>query len=528
MKKILFILCFFVTSDICGQDLSCPQLHFYSNQSPISVNSKNDVEEYDKLNLELQGVLSQNKYSDRQILDIFYRMYEIEKTSEITYSTTDKNELQFQCDESTDGIAVNFGTPLIENEKIYESTFDAKYKLRFAGPVTTIDPALFSSKVKRVVLTSSKDLTYKSSPSMMTTCLEYLEGSDVIKNRALISKDKTLIVAATNGNDYFQVPDGVLAIGAGAFRGSLLSSVEIPPSVTSIGEKAFDLSSIKHYFFFSETVPTISNLAFGKSLDEDARLYVPKKALGKYKKNYPNLKNSLAPIEKNKGIYYLSKGKEVFFEDHDKAAELFELAAKNKCHEANYYLGLYYTNILHDAKKGYSYYEKAAKKKHAKSMFMCHYYPRYHSDPKDMNAAIKWLNLAIKNNDEEAAFELGNIYSDANHEGYPLKLQEALEAYNRANDYYDKDILSSRISRVKQLITLGADKCLTLNANNSYSIMGEDDQFLSSYLQGKQSFCLFDMVIALMKEYDATEDVVLEYCKYLIDRWVDMGIISYK
>ena len=523
MKKIVLVFCVFMASYLCGQDLFYPQLSFYSYNTPLPVNGKNDVEEYEQIIDILIDDTSESKYSYSQYLDMIYRMYEIERTSVISYGTYDKGRLLFLCkDMPIDGVsrAVNFGAPLILNES---SLFDAGYKLRFGSPVTTIDPALFSPGVKWVRLPSTANLTYESSPSIWTGDLEYIEGQDVVNRSALITKDKTLVVAATMGKEHYQIPEGVQRIGSGAFRGTWLSSIVIPSSVTAIGDKAFDCSLIKNYFLFSETIPSIGDDAFGLIQDYDAKLYVPKKVLGKYKNTYPDLKNNLASIEKNKGIYYLCIAKSEYDnENYSKAVELFELAAKNKCHEANYWLGNYYTSIDRDPKKAYSYFEKAAKKNHAKSMFMCHYYPLYYSDPKDIDAAIKWLKLAIKNDYKFAAYTLGDIYSDVDHEGYTLKLQDAIEAY-KIYDYSDK------ISRVENLILLGADKRMKFNPNAGTShINDEVAQLLLSSFREKNDFCLYDMTIVLINEYDVDEEDALYYCKDLINQWIDTGVVSLK
>lgn len=527
MKKIIFILCIIVALDICGQDISYPQLWFYSLKSPISANSKNDVEEYDNLKDELQKALNEKKYSDKLLVELAYRLYEIEKTSQIPYLTIDGKKLPFQCkDMSTDGVAVDFGASLIANDSVVNEDGFSFNRLRFGSPVTTIDPALFSYQVIAVILPSTKNLTYRSSPDIHSGYLEYLEGPDVIDHSTLISNDRTLIVAATQGNEHFKIPDGVLKIGAGAFRGSWLSSIEIPSSVQYIGENAFDLTFIKQYFIFAETVPRIENYAFGIFLDEDTKFYVPKKALGKYIKAYPDLKNYFAPIEKNKGVYYLCLGKSAYKDqDYAKALELFDLAAKNKCHEAYYWLGNYYTSYDSDPKKAYLNYEKAAKKKHAKSMYMCHFYPRYYSEPKDLNAAIKWLKLAIKNNYDYAAETLGDIYSDRFHEGFPLNLQEALNAYKQVKDGVD---VQFNIERVEKLISLGADKRIRFSPNAVNPDNDEISQFLFSSLHEKNDFCLYDLALALINEYSYDEDLTLDYCKDLIDQWIDSGFVSYK
>ena len=81
MKKAIFtmIIMLFGFNHARSQE-PYPQLWFYSNTSPVSEKSKNDVEEYD-------NILSSGYNTDRQLINMLYRIYEIEKTSEIKYST---------------------------------------------------------------------------------------------------------------------------------------------------------------------------------------------------------------------------------------------------------------------------------------------------------------------------------------------------------------------------------------------------------------------------------------------------------
>ena len=67
-------------------------------------------------------------------------------------------------------------------------------------------------------------------------------------------------------------------IGGGAFENcSSLTSVNIPSSVTSIGERAFlDCSGLRSVYVYAETPPSISANAFDGCDSKNYTLYVPK------------------------------------------------------------------------------------------------------------------------------------------------------------------------------------------------------------------------------------------------------------
>lgn len=295
---ILIAVLFVITFNSNGQSIE-PQLWFYSNSSPEIGSYRNDVEEIQAL---IKAGSESDYISEKQSLDMLYRYYEIQNTSVIKYSTVDFITLPFQCKDYTEtsSYKVDFGADLIEN-KISEEFPLARFsfQLSFGSPVQQIDPHLFSEQVESIKLPASKELTYTSSPEIMTTNLLYIEGYDVLNYTSLISKDSTLIVAATNGKDSYQIPSMVKQIGQGALRGSQLKSITIPSTVVHIGERAFDQSSILSFYFMSTEVPSLDTLAFGEQLDKKVRIYVPKESIKAYKRAWKPLKRHIKAFPKS-------------------------------------------------------------------------------------------------------------------------------------------------------------------------------------------------------------------------------------
>ena len=529
MKRVILISSIlFIVINLSAQE-PYPQYWFYAGNAPIVQKGHNDVDEYDALK---NAYLSENN-SVIQDLDILYRMYEIEKTSQIFYATWDGKKLLFQCKDSvTDYKLVNFGAPLICNEEFFSKA--SVFRLRFENPITIIDPALFSSSVTHIFFPSTNNLIYESSPNIRVDNLCYLDGPGVVDNSALINKDSILIVAATCYINCFYVPNGVKAIGAGAFRGSEIEAIIIPSSVNCIGENAFDDTKISHIIIDCEEIPSFGMNCFGSNTDSDMRLYVHQKTLRNYKRIFPSLSKQILPIEKNHGALLYAEGlraldKEFFIV----ALSFFEAAAQLGSAEANYQLGEMYLGakgVERDAKKAYTFFEKAAKKKHVESMFMCYNYPRYWCHPADLNTATKWLKLAIKYNHEAAAFQLGHIYSDVDHNGFPLKLQEALDAYKKAYEISNGSTYAyENLKRVERLIELKADSRMKFSEVDMWQIdTNESAQYLLEKFRKKKTFCLYDMAIELMKEYVVEEEEALQDCKELIDKLKELGIISAK
>ena len=280
-----------------------PQLWFYEKYVPSIGEHLNDAEEYKQL---VNLCKNDTRISATVLIDMWYRIYEIENTSQIIYSTMDNWPMPFNNTvEYGDNIEVDFGSDIVFNERcdnnIYED-FEG-YALRFASPVTKIDPNLFNANINVVILPSTQNLSYTSSPDIMTNHLSIIKGYDVLDYTSLISKDNTLIVAATERRFIYRVPDIVTKIGVGAMKGSSAWEVIIPDNVKEIGDRAFDRSLIGAFFFLSDMVPTIGNAVFGDKINDEVMIYVPKKALRKYKKAWKPLKKHIKTMPKDFNMY---------------------------------------------------------------------------------------------------------------------------------------------------------------------------------------------------------------------------------
>ena len=304
MKKSASILIAIITIAIhsFGQSVE-PQFWFYSKTAPVFGNNANDVEENNTLSLQIKlNNLFGNYFSNEQILEMYYRIYEIQNTSEILYSTDSyySDGVPFVSESSPEKgyIHVDFGSPLIENESD-DNNPEYSHRLRFASPIQKVDPELFSYWVQQIKLPPTTDLSYTSSPNIFTTLLVLIEGYDVYNYSALISKDSTLVVAATSAKTNYKIPELVKRIGAGALRGTLLRRLIIPSNVSSIGDNAFDLSDIQDYYIMSTKVPSIGQNVFGEKMDKKTTIYVPKESLRTYKKAWKPLKRHIKAIPKS-------------------------------------------------------------------------------------------------------------------------------------------------------------------------------------------------------------------------------------
>ena len=300
MRQLQYILLLFVVlCPIChlkGQNN--PQYSFYGDfdLSFVNQNAKDDADESERIEL----VLFFSKYfelDDKQLIDLYYRHYEIEHTSVVGYTTIDKQPLLFHCKDSMDNAQnVDFGTPLINNNPESDST---SFKLCFASPVNKIDPNLFSFTTSSIKFPSTKNLTYQSSPDICVSNLSELEGYDVCDYSALISKDSVLIAAATKGRSSYVIPENVKCIGSGAFRGSMVNTIIVPPRVASIGDNSFAETKITSLYFMSTEVPKIEGESSNMQLSPNTILYVPQKSQKKYKKKWSAYKKQIKPFPKS-------------------------------------------------------------------------------------------------------------------------------------------------------------------------------------------------------------------------------------
>lgn len=295
MKIKYFLILSFIlaTEHICGQ--THPQFSYYGSYDLLSsMKYKNDVEEADKARFSaLLGKIFD--INEKQQLDLWYRVYEIEHTSEILYRTVNGDCLLFQCKDSVrNGMPVNFGAPLIANQR----KENGSYRLRFSSPVSIIDPSVFNKNVEFIKLPMNDNLEYKSSGNMDVSNLTTIYGKDVVNIKYLVSKTHTLIAGALKGCRMCEIPNSVEVIGIGALRGAQIEEIIIPNSVAVISAYAFEnCYELKKIVINSENVIRIDDNVFGQTPFKDIAIYVPKATLKEYKKRYPNMKKSFVKME---------------------------------------------------------------------------------------------------------------------------------------------------------------------------------------------------------------------------------------
>lgn len=302
MKIKFFLIISFIlaTEHICGQ--THPQFSYYGYDWLSLIEYENDVEEADKKEKsakfgEIYGISRSDDKFDigiEQILELWYRVYEIEHTSEILYRTKNDDCLMFQCKDSVrNGIPVDFGTQLIANQRKENGC----YRLRFANPVSIIDPSIFNKNVEFIKLPMNDNLEYKSSGNMDVSNLRTIYGKDVVSTQFLVSKNKTLIAGALKGCMMCEIPNSVESIGIGALRGALVEEIIIPSSVKIISAYALEnCYELKKIVINGENVITIDDNAFGQMPFKEILIYVSKAALKEYKKRYPKMKKSFVKM----------------------------------------------------------------------------------------------------------------------------------------------------------------------------------------------------------------------------------------
>jgi hypothetical protein len=294
MKKNILITLLTLSLCVVGHSQITPQFSFYAQSDNISILSKYDDNDY-MTYLVSQLLLLFGVDSNKEKVQILHRMYEIEHTSLIHYMTYDGEPLNFRMDYDTlkEKIEVDFGANLKNN-----SESDGVYKLWFASPVTKIDASLFAPNVTYVKLPSTMGLKYESSPSMCVTNLSYLEGFDVVDNRALIDNKGTIIAVAVAGFTDFTIPNQVSKIGDGAFRGCTLNSIMIPENVVTIGEAAFELCTQLESVTILSPIPIqIGKSSFETDRSYEYKIYVPQQCYKAYRKTYPSLKRRFKRIK---------------------------------------------------------------------------------------------------------------------------------------------------------------------------------------------------------------------------------------
>lgn len=290
MKKILLLTLLACLSFHALRAQDSPQFSMnVENDYSSLIASGNDCDEYWKI---WNALMSDIFISKKSRLDMCYRLYEIEMTSTVTYSSLKEGAVfQTAADTSEGLIPVSFGSTL---EACTHP--DMGYsQLWFSAPVTRIDPALFREEIHSILLPMTAGLQYEASPYSCVTHLSSLQGRDVIDRRALVDADGMLVVAAVAGLDSYEVPEQVRTVGAGAFRGCTLKTLVLPASVQRIDAAAFALcGNLASVSFLSPTPVSIDPSAFdpeGKTL-----IYVPKACYKEYRQANPQLKKRFKKI----------------------------------------------------------------------------------------------------------------------------------------------------------------------------------------------------------------------------------------
>lgn len=303
IKIILTLACVLVANTLYGQNY--PQVTFYgtSDLSSLIGKAENHVEEYNNARIEI--VLSSlfGELDEKKNLELYYKMYLIEHTSELHYTMNDGGKLYFYCtnpDEKDDDYAdfmkgdkVDFGTPLVK----VEQTKEGVNHMRFESKVTQIDPAIFQDGVTEIRFPYNEGMKYLTSKNTSVRDLRSIKGKDVIDNALLVSQNKTLIAGAFASKDEYVFPEGVDTIGEGAMRRNTLSSITFPATLKRVEAYALEgCENLRFISFPSSDIVQFSVDAFGDAIPTDIEFKVSKKLLKQYKKTYPDLKKQFKAL----------------------------------------------------------------------------------------------------------------------------------------------------------------------------------------------------------------------------------------
>ena len=116
-------------------------------------------------------------------------------------------------------------------------------------------------------ITEIGDYAFSSCPSLEEIAVPEGNEAYLAKDGNLYTSDMAILVqyAVGRGDESFTVPDGVLAIGAGAFRGcESLSSISMYGSVISINPYAFDGCTSLSRVYYAATAPEWQRVEIGE------------------------------------------------------------------------------------------------------------------------------------------------------------------------------------------------------------------------------------------------------------------------
>lgn len=293
MKRIIFFtLLFFAAAyyPTMAQDYHPQFFENYPYGSLAESNHYDDIQ-HESIILELELFLSDD-LPEIVRLSRLYRIYEIEQIASIDYTTYSGEQL-FSCDDAEPNN--EYGAEISScgvNKAISDDKTDV-FSIKFKSPVTKIPGTLFTSDLVSVRLPGVRDVIYVPSPMISVARLQDISGGNV-KDNALINSDGTLVVAATAAMESYQIPSDVKRLGMASLRKSTLSSLILGEQLTSIDDYALDGTHLQSLTLLSETPPTIGENSFGETPPKT--IYVPKKAVKKYKKAWPKYKRKIKGI----------------------------------------------------------------------------------------------------------------------------------------------------------------------------------------------------------------------------------------
>lgn len=119
------------------------------------------------------------------------------------------------------------------------------------------------------------------SPAAFSTCKNLSEV--VLPQKLKVVEDYTFFECWGLANVTF--PEGLVSIGNYSFDGTILQFLNFGKSLKSIGDHAFDRSSMVEVMLLGSVPPALGEMSFGNEMDMAyTRLYVPVGSRGSYKK----------------------------------------------------------------------------------------------------------------------------------------------------------------------------------------------------------------------------------------------------
>ena len=117
----------------------------------------------------------------------------------------------------------------------------------------------------------------------------YYSPSD--RNAIIETSTKTLVAGIST------VPEGVKIIGANAFNGRRIHTIDIPATVTEIGAAAFYTSPLESIYDFATEPQTIDGTYVFSTKAATYPIYVPALSVDAYKAAWPYYADRIKPMD---------------------------------------------------------------------------------------------------------------------------------------------------------------------------------------------------------------------------------------